>query len=173
MRAAMDAFQLLQVTAQIAVATAGFGGIASALKHQQRADDTRVDAGRLIHMLIVCFGATVISLVPCVLALFGLAERDLWRASSAVALVFIAVLSPPVVIRSTRMAKFAGFSWPTYILNLALLALSGIAFALAAFGVPASGLAGSYLLGVLFLLCTVAVSFYRVMTSQLRPHLPD
>lgn len=169
----LNEFDLLLVIAQLSVAFAGFASLASALSSRNHGDETRVDAGRLINMLIVSLCTTMMALVPFIPALFGFSEASVWRSSGATAVVTLALFAPGVVMRTKRMKQYAGFSTGSNVVNLGLAALAAVGFSFCALGFPALKPSASYVAGLVALLLACAIVFFRVIASLLRPHAPE
>jgi len=170
---ALDESDLLLVIAQLSVAIAGFASLASALGVRNRGDETRVDAGRLINMLIVSLSTAVLALVPFVPTLFGSPGNVVWRVSAAIALAAMVIVAPGAAMRARRMQRYAGFNTPSNVVNFGLAAIAAISFGCCAFGLPAPRLSASYVAGLFALLLICAILFFRVITSLLRRHAPD
>ena len=170
---ATDPFQYYAVIAQVAAAFAGFGSIASGLGHRRGGDDARVDANRLAMMLVASLSATLLGLLPVTLALLSFGERWSLGGSAIVGLAAIIAYAPTAMRRARRLRHVEGFSRVSSAVNLACMAVAVGAFALCALGLPAGGLAGSYLLGLMGLLGSSIVLFARVIGSMLRPHKAD
>ena len=170
---ALNELDLLLVIAQLSVAFAGFASLASALSDRSDGGETRVDAGRLTNMLIVGLCTTMLALVPFIPALFGFSETLVWRSSAVTAFATIAVFAPGVLIRTKRMKQYAGFNIRWNVVNLGLAAIAAVGFISCASGFPALKPAASYVAGLVALLLTCAIVFFRVISSLLRPHAPN
>jgi hypothetical protein len=170
---ALNEFDLLLVIAQLSVAFAGFASIASALSSRTHGDDTRLDAGRLINMLVVSLCTAMLALVPSIPALFGAGEALVWRSSALAALATLAIFAPGTVARGQRMQRYTGFNYRWNVLNLGLTAIAGAGFVSCGFGLPATRPSASYVTGLIALLLICAILFFRVIASLLRPHAPE
>ena len=171
--ATLSEFDLLLVIAQLSVAFAGFASLASALSNRNQGDETRVDAGRLINMLIISLSTTMLALVPFIPMLFGLSEAMVWRSSALTAFATVAIFAPGAVVRTKRMKRYAGFSSRLNILNVGLATIAAAGFICSAFGLPAVKPSASYVAGLVALLLVCAIVFFRVIASLLRPHAPE
>ena len=169
----LDEFDLLLVISQLSVAFAGFASLASALGDRNHHDETRVDAGRLINMLVVSLCTAMLALVPFVPTLFGSAENVVWRSSAAIAFGTLVLFAPGVAMRTRRMQRYAGFNIRSNVVNFGLAAIAAFSFGFCAFGLPALRLSASYVAGLIALLLICAIVFFRVITSLLRPHAPE
>jgi hypothetical protein len=168
---AVNVFDLLGILAQLSVAFAGFGSIASGLGQQQARDDTRLDASRLINMLIVCLSTMMLALIPLLLAQMQLPARVVWGLSSVIAAATVLAFTPGVIARTARVSRFAGFNdrAVTVYFLLDLLALG--AFVACAMGLPAWSLSAGYVTGLVALQLICAILFFRVTASLLRTHI--
>ncbi len=99
----MEGESILTTTAEVGIAIAGFSGIAAALSGRQEpwSDSDRV---RFQMLLRTSMSAVFFSLIPLVLELAKLSGSTLWRASSALWLVYITV---SVAAVSPTMARSA------------------------------------------------------------------
>jgi hypothetical protein len=86
----------LLTIAEIAVAFAGFSGIAAALR--TRGEWHPFDLYRTSLMLLNTFAVVVLSLLPVSLHYFGVSGAALWRVSSSVMFLY-PVLGSPLTIR--------------------------------------------------------------------------
>ena len=163
----------LLVIAQLSVAFAGFAGLASALSDRANMDDTRVDAGRLINMLVISLCTAMLALVPFIPSLFGVAENVVWRSSAAIALVTLVLFAPGVAMRTRRMQQYTGFNMPSNVVNFGLSAIAAVCFGVSAFGLPTTKPSATFVSGLVALLLICAIVFFRLIASLLRPHSPD
>jgi hypothetical protein len=135
----IDEHDLLLVIAQLAVA---FASLASALSDRGRDEGLRVDAGRLVNMLVI----------------------SLCTAMPAFA--------PGVIARTRCMKAYSGFKARTNAVNFGLAAVAATSFALSAFGLPASSPSATFIAALVALICICAIVFFRVIASGLGPHAP-
>lgn len=170
---AVNEFDVLLVMAQLSVAFAGFASLASAFSQRNPQAEMRVDAGRLINMLIVSLCTAMLTLVPVIPALFGGTEDFVWRSSAAIAFGTMVAFAPGLMKRATRMRQYAGFNHLVNIANLVIAGIAACSFILCAFGLPAHKPSASYFTGLVSLMLVCAVLFYRVIASLLRPHAPE
>lgn len=170
---ALNEFDLLLVIAQLSVAFAGFACLASALSARNHGDETRVDAGRLINMLVVSLCTAMLALVPFIPTLFGFAEKLVWRSSAVTAFGTLVLFAPGVVTRTKRMQQYAGFNMRSNAVNFGLAAMAAFGFGFCAFGLPALRPSASFVAGLVALLLICAIVFFRVIASLLRPHAPE
>ena len=170
---ALNEFDVLLVIAQLSVAFAGFASLASALGNRSDGGETRVDAGRLINMLIIGLCTTMLALLPFIPALFGFTEAMVWRSSAVTAFGAVAIITPGVVARTKRIQQYTGFSLRVNVLNWGIAAIAASSFIACAFGLPAFKPAASYVAGLVALMLICAIVFFRVIASLLRPHAPE
>ena len=98
-----------------------------------------------------------------------IADRTAMRASALVGLVAIAVYVPIGAWRVRKLRKVTGFSKSGGLANSACLLTAFVAFTLCAAAVAGDRTAGVYLLGLVGLLGSSMVMFWRVIASMLRP----
>jgi hypothetical protein len=170
---ALNEFDLLLVIAQLSVAFAGFASLASVLNPGKAQDDARVDAGRLMNMLLVSLCTTILALVPFIPGLFRWTVSLAWRSSAVAALATMLLVAPGALMRGERMRRYAGFNRVVNTVNLALSVTAAAAFILCALGLPTRSPAASYVTGLIALMAICALLFFRVIASLLRPHQPE
>src|SRR3954467_15137608 len=102
--------ELYVVIAQMAVAFAGFGSLASRLGQRQGGDDAKIDAMRLAMMLYASLSAALLGLLPATLAGFALDERFAVRAAAVVALIAMLTYAPISIGRARKLRQVHGFS---------------------------------------------------------------
>jgi hypothetical protein len=170
---AMDAGGLYIVIAPIAAAFAGFGSLASGIGQRHGGDDARVDAFRLATMLFSSLSATLLGLLPATLESLLVADRTAVRVCALLGLIAIVVYVPIGALRARKLRGVTGFSKSGGLANSVCLLTAFAAFALSASGAWADRAAGLYLLGLVGLLSSSIVMFWRVIASMLRPsHSP-
>jgi hypothetical protein len=162
--------ELYVVIAQMSVAFAGFGGLASRLGQRRGGDDAKVDAMRIALMLSASLSAALLGLLPATLTSFALDERLALRASSVAGLVAMLAYAPISVRRARNMRHVKGFSKGGTLANSACSLLAFTAFALCSVDILTGQAAALYLLGLMGLLGSSVVMFSRVIASMLRPH---
>ena len=163
------AADLYVVVAPIAVAFAGFGSLASAVGQRRGGDDARVDAFRVATMLFSSVSATLLGLLPATLEGLLIADRVAVRLSALVALAALVLYVPLGIGRARRIRDVPGFSKGGTLVNSSCLLAAFVAFALCALGVWPDLVPGFYLLGLIGLLSSSMVMFWRVIASMLRP----
>lgn len=156
--------------AQMSVAFAGFGSLASRLGQQQGGDDARVDATRLTLMLFASLSATFLGLLPSVLTSLLLDDELAVRSSALAALTLILVYAATGVRRALSLRRAPGFSRIGVLSNLACTLIAFAAFLYCFAGLPEGRTEAAYLLGLMGLLSSSIIMFSRVIVSMLRPH---
>jgi hypothetical protein len=166
---AQNAAELYIVIAPIAVAFAGFGSLAGSLGQRHGGDDARVDAFRLATMLFSSLSATLLGLLPATLESLLIADRTALRVCALLGLIAIAAYVPIGAWRVRKLRNVTGFSKAGGLANSACLLAAFIAFTLCAAAVAPDRAGGVYLLGLVGLLGSSMVMFWRVIASMLRP----
>jgi hypothetical protein len=166
---ATDPSELFIVIAQMSVAFAGFGSLASRLGQQHGGDDATVDATRLNLMLFSSLSSTLLGILPATLVALGLPSRLSIQVSAAAAVVGILIYSATGVRRAVSLRRSPGFSRGGVLANIGCTLLAFFAFVSCAV-VPGDRLDGAYLLGLVGLLGSSVIMFSRVIISMLRPH---
>ncbi len=161
----IDVFALLLTVAQIAVAFAGFGAVATSLR--KSAQHTQVNAGRVANMLITSLVAALLALTPCGLSLFEVPGAWTWRGASVLALLIFLIPSPGFAKNIKQMANRKGVHFPTLIINYGLVVFSVVVFGFCAFAVPLANPAALFILGLFSLMVVCGVLFFRVVYSVL------
>jgi hypothetical protein len=160
------------VIAQMSVAVAGFGGLASGLGQTETGDDAQVDAMRLGVMLSSSLSAAVLGLAPRVLIGMGLLEPTAVRLSAILGLAAMFAYAPLSILRAFQIRGARGFSKGGTAANAVCSIVAFSSFAVSSLGLPGGRPEGAYLLGLFGLLCSSIIMFSRVMASMLRPHKP-
>ena len=121
------AADLYVVVAPIAVAFAGFGGLASAVGQRRGGDDSRVDAFRLATMLFSSLSATLLGLLPATLESLLIADRPAVRLSALAAVGAFVVYVPLGIARARRLRDVPGFSKGGTLVNSSCLLTAFVA----------------------------------------------
>lgn len=164
--------EVLLTISELSVAFAGFASLASILGQRFSKDDPRLDAGRLLNMLTVSLGITVLALVPFLPMLLEWSPRRVWGASGAVGLATIALLSPKIIRRTAQMRQYPGFNSSANVVNHALFVGAFFGFLGSAFGIPSTNPFLAYFGSIVALLTSCAILFFRVIASLLQPNVP-
>jgi hypothetical protein len=159
----------LRTIAEIAVGLAGFSAVIGVLGSRPSRSDLRVDALRLQVMLESGLMVAAYSLLPLLVARFGLATDAVWRISGALFLL-CAIPSEFLALRRTRRMKdmkLAGFNVNSINWCLSFGAdLLMLAIALGAF----ESRAGAIYLSAIFLLLVMAgILFVQFASSTFLP----
>lgn len=166
---ATDPFELYVLISPIAAAFAGFGSLASGLGQRLGGDHARVDAMRLGSMLFASLSATLLALMPAMLAGFLSDDPLAVRVSAFIAVVAILGLAPISVKRALTIRGLPGFSKTGVVANTTCTLIALGAFALCMLNRPIGRGEALYLLGLVSLLGSSVVMFSRVIASMLRP----
>jgi hypothetical protein len=162
--------ELYIVIAQMSVAFAGFGSLASRLGQRQGGDDAKVDAMRLGLMLSASLSTTFLGLLPATVASLISDEGVAVRVSAVVGLAAMLSYAPISVSRARKIRHAQGFSKGGTIASSICSLVAFVAFALCSLDTPGGRTAALYLLGLMGLLGSCVVMFSRVIASMLRPH---
>jgi len=161
----MDRVAILLTTVEVAVAFAGFGGLAALLGRRRTRDDARIDVMRLRAILegsLLTGGAAAL---PVVLLAYGASERVVWRVASVLFLM-CALLVVGAWTSRIRLALREGAAFQSGILSF----FYGIAIAMTVLLI-ASLVAGSgrsfamYLSALYTILFGMAILFLRLVAS--------
>jgi len=166
----VNPFDTFAVIAQLSVAFAGFGSIASGLGQRGAGADAKLDAHRLTLMLIGSLSATVFALLPATLSLFIARERWVYCGSSLIALTVLICLSREHARRAIAVRRAPGFSGGAAIAVTASAIVGVAALAFCAAGFPGDRLPGLYLLALMALLSASVINFWLVTRSLLQPY---
>ncbi len=161
--ARLDGADALTTIAEVAVGLAGFSGVVAVLGRQP-GEFSRVEAGRLVVLLLSSLGALFFALIPFALFPLGLNPVSVWRTTSGLVAVFalshLAVSytelrrvrreAPEIYSRSVAGTHF------TILVVVLLLQLVGVAKG----GELALSL---YIFGLLGLLAVAAFQFVRIL----------
>jgi len=174
----LDSTDVLQSIAEVAIALAGFGGIASGLGYRARGVWSREDRSRLVGMVQASLFVVFASYLP--FAIMSLGVSATWRVASAVVLVPHAgslVQSFRLIIRfarsgtpSTTATSMAGSSG-SYSITAALLSLACqlcalVLLILAAIGAVPDREFGLYLSALLLILFVACALFVRLLVAS-------
>ena len=129
----MPTADLLIAIAQIAVALAGFSGLIAAIRTAAPEGWHPRDIWSLSWMLGASIGALVLALLPLWLALFGWSEELVYRASSALAFLYIGTFVC-VMAWSGRRLTLTGYPPRVPLFPATIALLLGVAAAVAGAG---------------------------------------
>lgn len=132
-----DIGSALSTFSQLALGLAGFSSVLIALSGKP-GSWTRVDSFRITNLLAACFVAVFMSLLPPLLAFFGLADSALWNASLN---VLAAATLGIVLLALAHLRRLS--SGDCAVLRLPLVFTTMTLLTLAALGEAASAWRGS------------------------------
>jgi hypothetical protein len=162
----IDGADVLLALAQIALGLAGFSGVVTAFG--QGSEFRPEDRVRFLFLVGGAFATMVMAFVPIVLALAGLADRDVWVWSS-VAWIGMALASMPLIRRGRRTIVASGHAAPTWSLLLIVLvgAISAAAQVGNIVGWPLPPGAAPYIAGLIaWLVGCGAIFIYLVLLRR-------
>jgi hypothetical protein len=154
----------LFVTAEVAVAFAGFASIVAVLGQRTTRDHPLIDAFRLRGLLECSLVVVAFSLLPYVLVRIAPNELSAWRLSSGLFAVAGGLIFLSIFLRRRLVADIPtplGLRTTIFFLYLAPLP----PLLLISLGVVREAAAGLYLLCLLSYLLAGGVGFFRVMVS--------
>ena len=155
----------LLTIAEIAVAFAGFAGIASALGRRYSHFDPKVNSLRLHNMVDVALTVIIVALIPVLLIEIIVSERYLWMACSLISLIFGVLLFFRTAERSKPIRELEGYNTQGHqklrVLGILLL----VGFAIGIVGPLPEFSYALYLGSVLLLLLISGDHFLRVIPS--------
>jgi hypothetical protein len=162
---------LLYTIAEVAVAFAGFSGIAVVLRRSEPGGLSPHAQRTLWYLVIDCLVVLFLSFLPVVLHQFGCAPGRLWAISNAtLGLAHLLLLAPAVVwfARSFGQVRAEWQPWisPLQSSLIAWSALIGIVQVLAALGVGLAASAGLFTVGLLAFLLFAAVDFVFLVAGE-------
>ena len=155
--------------AELSVALAGFGSLASLIGRQPGAESAAVDAGRLRGMLERSLSVMLLSIFPVSLTSFELPSDIVWRVSGAIFFVAAPLLFWLPVRRLRRL--------PEYQPSFAYRSIGRIGLAVT-LGLLVSGFIGAlpmmpaYGIALVIELAIAAGMFLRVASSLMGSHSP-
>jgi hypothetical protein len=160
----MEIGEILLTIAEVAVALAGFGGIAAGLGYRARGAWNDQDRFRLLVMVSVSLGLVFACLAPYTLLSAGIGPA--WQIASGLTLL-IPVGNIVIQYRLFRHGLPSGFSLTTTLSilmsNVAALVLLSLIIVQATGGYASEGI---YVASVFFLLFSPAVLFLRLIVTS-------
>ncbi|RYG36479.1 MAG: hypothetical protein EON93_05005 [Burkholderiales bacterium] len=166
-------FDTLIAIAQIAATFAGFGAVATAFGSRDQAGAVRVDAGRMMNLIIMSLSCISIAVLPAVIGQFDIAERWVWGSAAAAYLLVASIAMPAVLLRTRQMGRHGLLSVPALVAGVALGVVGITAMLLTLFDFPTGIGAAAYTAGLFAMLCNTLVLFYVLVRSLLQPYAPD
>ena len=167
----IDVYALLLTVAQLAIAFAGFGAVATSLR--KSAQHAQVNAGRVVNMLVTSLVVALLALTPCALRLFEVPGAWIWRGTSAFALLLFLAALWNFAISHKEMVARAGIHPVTLHINYGLMVFANLAFGLCAFTAPIANPSALFFAGLFALLVVCGTLFFRVIYSLLVSVIPD
>jgi len=156
---------------EIAVAFAGFAGIASVLARGHKSLDPRVNALRLHNMVDIALSVVVLAFAP--LLLWELLSKMLpntawfWRITSFFAFLWASAMYVRLNRRSRPLEKMAGYNTEGH-KRLRLIAFGGLISVASNIVLPAHDyMYAAYLAGVFAALTGCGILFMRILNSLL------
>jgi hypothetical protein len=162
---------LLYAIAEVAVAFAGFSGIAVVLRRSAPGGLSPHARRTLWYLVIDCLVVLFLSFLPVVLQQFGCQPAALWAISNAVLGLSHLVLVSPAVLWFARSFGQVRAEWqplisPIQSSLIAWSALIGTVQLLAALGVGLEASPGLFTLGLLAFLLFAAVDFVYLVAGE-------
>jgi hypothetical protein len=150
----------LQTLAELSIAFAGFSSIVVIFRRREADEWTPEDAFRYRTMLLMSLAALFYSLLPAGIHYWEVPDAVVWRSSSAVLSIFLAFVSVsglPIALRFAREGRIS--------LGIALIAALFLFGALLTqgFNLFGSPKPGPYITGVLVILASAGLSFFRLV----------
>jgi hypothetical protein len=116
----MDPLDTLQTIAEIAIAIAGFSGIAAVLGRGNDSQWSPEDAFRLRQLLQTSFQTVIFCFLPALMVAASLGADAVWAASSALWLLNAFILSISAIRGHRRIATSSGFEYERMYLPLVI-----------------------------------------------------
>lgn len=170
----MDTTTVLLATAQIAVAFAGFAGLAALLGRRQSKDDVRIDVMRLRAILEGSLSVVAVSVLPLILLSMGMTRSGTWRFCSG---VYLAVSLALVIVWTSRIrgATRAGLPVNRRITGM-FYGIAGLLTLLLGsnlFAFPETLMFAVYLASLYIVLLGMALLFLRLVASLITSAAPS
>jgi hypothetical protein len=162
----LDQNETLFTMAEIGATLAGFAALAGVLDQRGSRAATQNFANLWV-VVLVSLAVTFFSLVPVVVAEFGISTFAVWRVSSA---MFVLVMTPAIGLGMRHIIRPA--SVLNWIGKAVLIPMGGLAHVVLlgnAIGVSEKYAAAGFLSVLLFYLWLVVVNFTLLLTAAFRP----
>ncbi len=163
----MNPQDALTTVAEIAIAIAGFSGIAAVLGRRSDGEWAPTDVLRLRLLLRASFAIVILCFLPIVLSSASVAPKMTWALSSGASLVWFCASGVFVIREARRITRFAGESIERRYAAL-ILSLGVGASTLHALNVVAVQEAWPYLAGLVAMLTLPFSQFLRLLRGVLR-----
>jgi hypothetical protein len=154
----------LQVLAEFGIALGGFTSIVVVFG-RRGGEFHPVDRFRVFAALILSLGGAFLALVPVGFELLGYSSEVIWRASSVILVLALALFILNILRSLRRLPPEASavLSRPFFIVNLSILVSSLLASTFNATGLFFAARAGVYFFAVLGPLIVGAIAFVRMV----------
>lgn len=168
----MDEIEILLTTAEISVAVAGFASLAVVIGRRYKNTDPLVNALRLRGLLDAALSAMLLALIAVLTLKIGWQESQVWRASSAVGLIFSIPIGWAAFRREKLRRHLPGYRKPVAVVIFTFVGAVVVGFAL-----NAAGLVGEYgfhvYYGMLCLLLMISCTMFVLVIASLLRADPD
>jgi hypothetical protein len=160
----VDPTEALLAIAQIALGLAGFGGIFVAVGRERRAALRPADSYRLTLLLCTALSTLVLSLVPVALRSLDVADRSVWRVSSAImSALLVGIGVATVRMRRPHREEIRAGEAPWMAAAIWVLSFATLAAQLASAAGLGPGGFGVFFLGLVFLVAFGSYLFARML----------
>jgi hypothetical protein len=152
--------------AEIGATLAGFAALAGVLGRRGSMAATQNFANLWV-VVLMSLAVAFFSLVPVVVAEFGISTFAVWRVSSA---MFLLLMTPALALGMRHVIRPASvINWIGKAVIMPLGAISHVVLLGNAFGISEQYAAAGFLSVLLFYLAVVVVNFILLLTSAFRP----
>ena len=161
----MEGEAILQTTAEVSVALAGFTGVVAAFG-QRRGQWTPTDTLRFRAMLTTSLAALVFSILPFAVHHMGAGLAATWTTSSALlaSIMVIMLLVNTHWVRQLEALTDSSFSMPVSFLAYSLVTAAIVCLLLNALGIGFDRTFGPYFLALCCVLLNCALMFIRLLS---------
>jgi len=165
----VESASVLESIAEVAIALAGFGGIAAGLGYRARGDWTRDDQVRLIGLALFGLAVAFACFLPVLASSLG-SEAPFRTAS----VIFLPIPTAGFLFQIwfNRRGVPPGYSKLASLLNFVALVSASAFLLIVVFGRPAESAFGFYLAAVLATLAHTSVLFVRLLITSFRGSSP-
>ncbi len=158
----MDYQDLLQTLAEVSVALAGFSGVVSVFGRRRTGEWDPADRLHLSFMLETSLAALFLSILPFALLAAELSPRWTWTVMSGVLAAFLVLVDGAAIYRYRRLSSDQQIGMGR-ILGTASLLGDLCVIVLQLFNVFSAREFSLYLIGLIWLLFSCAISFVRLL----------
>ncbi len=165
----VESATVLESIAEVAIALAGFGGIAAGLGYRARGDWTRDDQVRLIGLALFGLAVAFACFLPFLAR--GLGAEAPFRTASA---LFLPIPTAGFLFQIwfNRHGVPPGYSKLASLLNFVALVSASVLLLIVVFGQPAEPAFGFYFAAILATLFHTSVLFVRLLITSFRGNTP-